>query len=220
MTAPGIFITGTDTGVGKTYIGAQLCRLLRNHGVPVQPRKPVESGCKPDKYGQLIPEDAVQYFSACQQTVSLQQICPYTFAAVVAPDHAASLAGKNLPLEKLVAACQVTSEQFLLVEGAGGFYSPIATDGLNADLAARLDLPVLLVAANRLGTINQVLLTVEAIHRNGLKLAAVILNNGTTLNVGENLNNTAGLVSRLDCPVLNSAKDSVLEESTLDFLGL
>lgn len=211
MMAAGIFITGTDTGVGKTYIGTQLCRTLHHHGFRIQPRKPVESGCDIDHNGRLQPLDASQYFSACGQSVALKQICPYRYQPAVAPDYAARLAGEELRLEELVSACQVNSDEFLLVEGAGGFYSPISSDGLNADLAEELGLPVLLVAANRLGAINHTLLTAEAIQRSGLQLVAVILNDIEGKNPNDDLNNAQSLKARLNCPVIEIPPDSTEE---------
>lgn len=202
MIAAGIFITGTDTGVGKTYIGTQLCRTLHQQGYRIQPRKPVESGCETDNNANLLPLDASQYYSACGQSVALKQICPFRYQAAVAPDYAARLVGKKLRLEELVSACQVKPNDFLLVEGAGGFYSPICSDGLNADLATELGLPVLLIAENRLGAINHTLLTAEAIQRRDLPLVAVILNDIEGKNPNDDLNNARFLKTHLNCTVL------------------
>ena len=218
MQASGIFITGTDTGVGKTYIGSELCRILYTRGIPVQPRKPVESGCTPDSQGLLIPEDANRYFAACNGSIPLQTICPWRFETAVAPDYAARLDGVNLKLQQLENSCQVKTEEFLLVEGAGGFYSPIATDGLNADLAKSLNLPVLLVASDRLGTINQVLLTANAIKQQGLKLAAVILN---SLSAPETpLNNRESLADRMDCLIVEVSRNNMPDADALASLAL
>ena len=203
MYPQGIFITGTDTGVGKTWIGSNFCAYLHQNDVPVTPRKPVESGCEKSSYGILHPADANAYFEACQQTTSLDIICPYRYEAAIAPDQAAQLAGETLKLKMLADACtKEQTDQFLLVEGAGGFYSPIASDGLNADLAVSLNLPVLLVAADRLGAINHTLLTAEAIQQRGLNLAAVVLNQ-MEMTAHENMNNAIPLKKHLDCPVVS-----------------
>ncbi len=173
----GVFITGTDTGVGKTFVGTRLAAWLAGRGLQVRPRKPVESGC-PCLKGGLLPQDALAYHQAVGGMEPLERICPYRFEAALSPERAARLAGVELRLAELVAACLdgVGAEDFLLVEGAGGFYSPLAADGLNADLAVALGLPVLLIAADRLGAIHQVLVTAEAIARRGLTLAGVVLN--------------------------------------------
>lgn len=173
----GVFITGSDTGVGKTFIGARLVGLLAGRGLSVRPRKPVESGC-PRMGGVLQPQDAMAYHAAVAGAEPLERICPHRFEAALSPERAAALAGQDLRLADLVTACLdgVQKSDFLLVEGAGGFCSPIAADGLNADLALALGLPVLLVSADRLGAIHQVLVTAEAIERRGLELAGVMLN--------------------------------------------
>lgn len=203
MNTQGVFITGTDTGVGKTWIGSSLCAFIHQHGIPVEPRKPVESGCKKSASGILQPADACAYFEACNQTIALDKICPYRYEAAIAPDQAALLAGETLSLEMLSNACtKKLAGQFLLVEGAGGFYSPIAGDGLNADLAEALDLSILLVAADRLGAINHTLLTAEAIQKRGLNLAAVVLNQ-IEMTGHEKMNNAISLQNHLDCPVLS-----------------
>lgn len=173
----GLFITGSDTGVGKTHVGVRLAALLAQQGLALRPRKPVESGC-PRVDGVLQPQDALAYHAAVAGAEPLQRICPYRFEAALSPERAAALAGQDLRLADLVAACLdgVQADDFLLAEGAGGFCSPIAAGGLNADLALALRLPVLLVSADRLGAIHQVLVSVEAIERRGLELIAVVLN--------------------------------------------
>lgn len=173
----GVFITGTDTGVGKTYIGTALAHLLTQRGLRVRPRKPVESGCLRDGDG-LLPPDAVSLGEASGAREPLDRVCPYRLEAPLSPERAAALEGLPLNLERLVNACKtgVAKDEFLLVEGAGGFCSPLTADGLNADLALALELPVLLVTADRLGAIHQALVTAEAIERRGLSLAGVVLN--------------------------------------------
>ncbi|MHB1271950.1 MAG: dethiobiotin synthase [Rhodanobacter sp.] len=173
----GVFITGTDTGVGKTYVGTALAYLLTQRGMQVCPRKPVESGCLREG-NRLLPPDATSLHEASRSHEPLERVCPYRLEAPLSPERAAALEGLPLSLERLVNACKagVAKDDFLLIEGAGGFCSPLASDGLNADLALALDLPVLLVAADWLGAIHQVLVTAEAIDRRGLALAGVVLN--------------------------------------------
>ncbi|MGQ9686869.1 MAG: dethiobiotin synthase, partial [Thiobacillaceae bacterium] len=132
----GLFITGSDTGVGKTFVGTCLVDLLARRGLRVRPRKPVESGC-PRVGGVLQPQDAAAYHAAVAGVEPLERICPYRFEAALSPERAAALAGQDLRLDALVAACLdgVEAADFLLVEGAGGVCSPIAADGRHADLA-------------------------------------------------------------------------------------
>ena len=203
----GIFITGTNTGVGKTYIGTLIARALHDNKVNVIPRKPIESGCQ-NNNGELIPADASALKDAAGYDGPLSVVCPYRFEPPVSPVRAAHLANKVLTTEQLVKHCFDESENgFMLVEGAGGFYSPLAEDGLNADLAVALKLPVVLVAEDTIGCLSQVLLNVEAITVRGLKLAAVVL---STLdeNKDPHMDNTADLRERLDVPVFSIPFDS------------
>ena len=170
----GLFITGTDTGVGKTYISAMLIRALHNRGIPVEPRKPVESGCSVSPDGNLLPADGMTLLEAAGLD-DLSVVTPFCFEAALSPPRAAALEGKVLELARLVSACHVENG-FAIVEGAGGFLSPIAADGLNADLALALQLSVVIVTADRLGCVNHCLLTCEAVERRGLDILAIILN--------------------------------------------
>ncbi len=173
----GVFITGSDTGVGKTAVGAALAWRLSCAGLVVRPRKPVESGCVAGEGG-AHSGDRETYHAAVDGREPLARIGHYRFRAPLSPERAAALEGRALCLDELVAACRegVDAEDFLLVEGAGGFYSPLTADALNADLAVALGLPVLVVSADRLGAIHQTLLTVEAVVRHGLTLAGIVLN--------------------------------------------
>lgn len=201
----GVFITGTDTGVGKTRVGAALAHLLTGCGLRVRPRKPVESGC-PEEAGGLMPQDAWTLREAAGGVDALDSVCPYRLRAPLSPERAARLLeGVPLSLGMLYEACwaEVGDEDFLLVEGAGGFYSPIAEAALNADLAGGLGLPVLVVAADRLGTLNHTLLTVEALRMRGLTLAGPVLNQPhPTAPDAEGMDNAADLERWLHCPVL------------------
>lgn len=198
----GVFITGTDTGVGKTRIGAALAHLLIGRGLRVRPRKPVESGCPTGPDG-LVPQDAAVLREAAGCTEPLERICRYRLQAPLAPERAAELEGTTLDLGRLHAACLagIGSGDFLLVEGAGGFYSPLARGALNADLAGGLGLPVLVVAADRLGTLNHTLLTVEAVRMRGLALAGLILNQPVH-QPDPAMDNAADLEHWLQMPVL------------------
>ena len=196
----GIFITGTSTGVGKTHIGVLLAKALLENHIVVIPRKPVESGCTVED-DELMPADAQALMSAAGYDGDLREVCPYRFQPPVSPARAARLANRTLTVAELVKACHHDGNTgFTLVEGAGGFYSPLADDGLNADLAAALHLPLLLVAENSLGVLNQVLLNVEAIRMRGLKLIGVVLNNLDNSQDGQ-MDNATDLRERLNCPL-------------------
>lgn len=204
LSQSGIFVTGTDTGVGKTVVGCAILGALRARGMHVIARKPVESGCR-EKDGGLWPEDGARLLEAAGGG-SLEQVTPWRFAHALAPDRAARLARTRIMLDALEAACQPTpaEEGFRLVEGAGGFLSPLAEDGLNADLAMRLGLPVLLVAPDRLGVINHILLTIEAIQRRQLTLAGLVLNDCAGPGP-EGMDNRKDLERRLQVPTWSFA---------------
>lgn len=174
---PGLFITGTDTGVGKTFVTAALARVLHAAGRRVAVRKPVESGC--ERVGdQLLGHDARCLQAAAGAWETAEQICPFRFVAALSPEHAARLEGVPLRLKEVVKAASsgLATADLVLVEGAGGWYSPLTGDGLNADLAEALQLPVLIIAADRLGAINHSLLTLEAIAQRQLPCRGIVLN--------------------------------------------
>ena len=199
----GVFITGTNTDVGKTFIAVAIAKALTARNITVIPRKPIESGCIKQN-DELIPQDASALKLAANYNGSLSEVCPYRFEPPISPVRAAHLANKILTTEQLVNICLDGSEDgFVLVEGAGGFYSPLAENGLNADLAVALQLPVLLVADDRLGALSQVLLNVEAIQMRGLPLAGVVMNQLQESH-SDYMDNTADLRERLDCPVFHN----------------
>jgi dethiobiotin synthetase len=175
----GLFITGTDTGVGKTYVAAMIARALAASGVRVGVYKPVASGCR--RAGRtLVSDDAVELWEAAGRPGKLAAVCPQRFAAPLAP-HLAAHAEKNRVDPKLLRAglsawmgkCDV-----VLVEGAGGLFSPVSDEDFVADLAWDFGYPLVVVAANRLGTINATLQTLisAAAYREGLPIAGVVLN--------------------------------------------
>lgn len=171
----GLFMTGTDTGVGKTWIGTQLLQCLRLRGIPIAPRKPVESGWLDN---QLTETDSWKLATCATGFQPLNQICANPLKEPLAPPRAALLEGKYLTIHNLANDClrHKNEQEFLYVEGAGGFYSPLAHDGLNADLAQQLGLPVLVVSLDRVGALNHILLTCQALVSRGLSLAGIILN--------------------------------------------
>jgi dethiobiotin synthetase len=199
----GVFITGTSTAVGKTHIAVSIARQLTRQNIKVIPRKPVESGCT--RQGDtLLPQDAIALKQAADYQGELSEICPYPFEPPTSPARAARLADTAITTEQLATTClQGCDDGFILVEGAGGFYSPLAEDGLNADLAVALQLPVILVADDRLGALNQVLLNAEAIQMRGLPLLAVVLN-AVDDKQNEHIDNSADLRERLDYPIFST----------------
>ena len=196
----GAFITGTDTDVGKTYIACCIAKTLIKQNMPVTPRKPIASGCIRQENGNLLSEDALFLQQACQSKTPLKTICPYQFEPAISPQQAIKQANLTITIQDLAQACQNKDDSFTMVEGAGGFYSPLALDGLNKDLAIQLNLPVILVVANRIGCINQTLLSIEAIQNSGLKLHSIIINQTTN----NNFNYAQGLKDYTDNTIFST----------------
>ena len=173
----GVLITGTDTGVGKTYVALLFMKLLLRKGVFVGVMKPVETGC--EKTGDhLVPEDAEKLRVGSQVSDPLDLINPYRFEAPLAPSEAARQEGVQIDLARLRQNFDILRlrHSLLLVEGAGGLLVPLLGGYTFADLARDWRLSLLLVVGSRLGAINQTLLTLEVARRRGLRILGVILN--------------------------------------------
>jgi dethiobiotin synthetase len=174
----GIFITGTDTDVGKTWVAAGLTAALRERDVNAVYFKPIQSGC-PLKEGRLIPSDALLARQVAGLTEPLEVLTPIALRLPLAPGVAAAQAGVEVDLELVAAACRNLSSryEFLVVEGAGGLYVPlIGMDFLVLDLIRWLGLPLTVVAKSGLGTINHTVLTVKTALGADVQVAGVILN--------------------------------------------
>jgi len=177
MKIRGIFITGTDTGVGKTYVGAGLAAAMRENGIEIGVMKPAETGCLLRK-GVLVPRDALQLMKAGGGDDPLDLVNPYRFRVALAPAIAAARAGKKIEIRRIISAYRTLARKhpFMIVEGAGGIMVPLTTRRNYLDLAGVLDLPVLVVARPGLGTINHTLLTVMALRSRGVRIAGIVIN--------------------------------------------
>lgn len=167
-TAQGIFITGTDTGVGKTLVAAGLVRLLAGQGRRVLGLKPIASGAVQTAAG-LRNADALALAAESSVHVPYAATNPYCFEPAIAPHLAAAEAGVPIPVTALMRWYQevATDAEFVIVEGAGGWRVPLHPDGFLSDLPEQLGLGVVLVAGLRLGCLNHARLTLEAIERSG-----------------------------------------------------
>jgi len=173
----GLFITGTDTGVGKTYVAVGIAQELVSRGFNVGVMKPAETGCQIRK-GQLMPSDALRLMSATGSQDPLSLVNPYRFRNPLAPSVAARLEKKNISDTRLLSAYKTLSQrhEFMIVEGAGGIMVPLSRNYLFLDLAEAFHLPVLIVSRPGLGTINHTLLTIVAMKRRRIKIAGVVVN--------------------------------------------
>ena len=177
MAPRGIFITGTDTGVGKTIVAATLARLLRMNGIKVGVMKPVTSGCC-EENGELVSSDARLLCQAIGSDEVSEDVAPYRLREPLAPAEAAKRDGVRIDFSAIKAAFDrlATSCEYIIVEGAGGLMVPLSGGLLVADLARELGLPLLVVARPGLGTINHTVLTCFAAQQMGLQVSGVIVN--------------------------------------------
>jgi dethiobiotin synthetase len=175
----GLFITGTDTEIGKTYVASLVARALVEAGHRVGVYKPAASGCLA-RDGTLVSLDAEALWQAAGSPLSLAEVCPQKFAAPLAPHLAAAAEGRTLDGDLLRRGLDVwlARSEVVLVEGAGGLMSPLGEEEYVADLAMDFGFPLVIVAANALGTINRVLETciTAATFRDGLEVAGIVLN--------------------------------------------
>lgn len=172
------FIIGTDTNVGKTYVASALVRHFADAGLKTIGMKPIASGCEQNPQGELLNDDVLALTAASNVHASLDLINPYCFAPAIAPHIAAEQAGVAMQLDVIADAYQQLKSlaEVVIVEGAGGFLVPINEQQTLADLAVKLELPIILVVGMKLGCINHALLTVEAILARGLELAGWVAN--------------------------------------------
>lgn len=203
----GLFFTGTGTEVGKTYVAALAAQALVAAGFKVGVYKPVASGCHAEADGTLVSEDALALWEAAGRPGELERVCPQRFAAPLAPHLAAKAAGQEVDAELLRSGLAYWQDRsdIVLVEGAGGLMSPLTEEEYNADLAADFGFPLVIVAANRLGTINHTLQTLiaAAAFGNGLPVAGVVLNNiGDTATDISTASNLSELKARCVSPML------------------
>jgi dethiobiotin synthetase len=172
---PGLFVTGTDTGVGKTVVACALAEQLRARGVDVGVMKPIETGV-----GAQGPLDAIALAEAAGVDDPIERICPIRLELPAAPDVAAEAEGRALELGLVRAAFDAlrARHELLLVEGAGGLLVPITAERSMAELARELGLPLLVVTRGRLGTVNHTRLTLEAAAARALPVAGVVISHG------------------------------------------
>ncbi len=196
---PAWFITGTDTEIGKTFVACALLHALRLSGARAVAMKPIAAGC--DENG--INDDVERLLAASSFAPPRQLVNPYAFRAAIAPHIAAAEEGRQIELPAIATAfAELRSlADVVLVEGVGGFCVPLDATTDTADLAALLDLPLILVVGMRLGCINHALLTAQAIAARGLPLAGWVANriDPAMSRFSENL---AALRSRLPAPLL------------------
>lgn len=202
---PGLFIVGTDTEVGKTYVTSMIASQLHAEGYRVGVYKPVASDCYDDG-DEVISEDAVTLWQAAGQPRTWQEVCPQRYRAPVAPHLAAEMEGKKLDEELLRSGLNAWCDSdIVLVEGVGGLMTPISDTEYVADLAADFGFPLIVVASNMLGVINQTLQTLvtAAAFDDGLDVAGLILNRVQYLDSDRSISTNCDQIrSRTPVPIL------------------
>ena len=200
----GYFITGTDTGIGKTRSAVALMAALQQRGLTVCGMKPVSAGCTLGVEG-LVNDDAIQLQQQSSLHLPYKTVNPYAWEAAIAPHIAAQQQGNEMTLAPIRSSFQKITAQcdIVIVEGAGGWLVPFNDTQTMADIAVDLSLDVILVVGIRLGCINHALLTVESIQKKGCKLAGWIANHLSEINaVAEE--NVKYLTCQIDAPLLGT----------------
>ena len=199
-----LFVTGTGTDVGKTYVTAQIATALREIGIlGIGVYKPVSSGCI-WRNDELLSNDAEQLWLSAGKPRTLHEVSPQRFEAALAPNVAARTVGQQVDRNLLRGGLDPWAGfDFVLVEGVGGLMSPISDHDLVADLAVDFAYPLLIVVANQLGCINDTLQTLIAAEHYGLRVRGIVLNDTDPVNNDESQKTNRSEIERLtDVPVL------------------
>lgn len=207
----GLFIAGTDTGVGKTLVAQALIQRYVAAGKRVAAMKPVSAGCVKTPEGWLN-DDVAQLRAASNVALPLALMNPYAFELPIAPHIAAQQAGIEIDLARIESAYREIESQSddVIVEGVGGLLVPINATQTAVDIVVRLNLPVILVVGMRLGCLNHALLTVEAMQQRGLTLAGWIANRIDPAMPAFDAN-LASLQARISAPLWGVASSSTLQ---------
>ena len=204
------FVTGTDTGAGKTLISCALLHAFAAKGLRVAGMKPVAAGCDENEHN----EDAKKLRAASNILASYGQINPYCFLHPIAPHIAARNTGVRIDLSRILTSYRelISQADVVIVEGIGGFKVPLNERQDSADLAQQMELPVILVVGMRLGCLNHALLTAGAIEACGLKLAGWVAN-VLDANMAALRDNIAALEQRLTAPLLGVVEYQALPDA-------
>lgn len=191
----GVFVTGTDTGVGKTVVACELIRGLRGRGIETGVIKPIETGVGADG-----PADAIALRHACGARDPIGDVCPQQFRLPAAPSVAAAAAGRRVDLSAITTAYERVRRgcDFVVAEGAGGLLVPIDDRFDMLDLARELRLPALLVARAALGTINHTRLSLEVARQRGLEVVGVVISHADGVLTAADAANLTALRELLD----------------------
>jgi len=208
----GYFVTGTDTGVGKTLISSALVYGFAQRGFRSAGMKPVAAGCQLEA-GVWMSDDVKSLRTASNVELPLPLVNPYAFQPPVAPHVAAAWAGQRIEMSRITTAFAEARALVdrLVVEGVGGFRVPLNAREDTADLAVALGLPVVLVVGVRLGCLSHALLTAEAIRTRGLPIAGWVANH-VERDMAAAAENVAALRERLEAPLIAEVSFSAIAD--------
>lgn len=205
-----IFITGTNTEVGKTFITKNLIERIQLKGYSVSPYKPVETGCI-KKSLTLIPNDSMIYFRAINKRIALDQINPYRFLEPISPAAAIKRSKRKVTINDYLSKLKdLPNSDLTIIEGAGGLCSPLAPDGYNIDLIRKAKVSTVLVAKDEIGVINNVILSLSMLQKYKIKVLAIVLNRKVS-SQPDGMNNYQEIKSLTKVPliqILNKKEDN------------
>ena len=205
MNSRKLFITGTNTEVGKTFVACEMLKYLVESSISVAAFKPIETGCT-KKNSKLQPNDSKRFYSILDKVLSLDLINPYRFVPPISPNRAIRLAKRKITLDDYCEKLSLLNEHdYIIIEGAGGLCSPLSSDGLNIDFAKKIKMDSILVARDEIGVINNVILSINTFAKYKIKLRAIVLNR-VNVKQPDGMNNAKELGSFTNIPIIQIIK--------------
>ena len=214
-----LFITGTNTEVGKTFVTCEMLKHLVKSKKSTAAFKPIETGCtKNNKI--LQPNDSKLFYKVLGKTLSLDLINPYRFIPPISPNRAIRLAKENITLNDYCDKLNLlNTHDYILIEGAGGICSPLSCDGLNIDFAKKVKMDSILIARDEIGVINNVILSINTFIKYKLNLKAIVLNRINTKQPC-GMDNVKELRSFTNIPIIQIIKGRPTERAVKKLLNL
>lgn len=214
-----LFITGTNTEVGKTFVTCEMLKHLVKSKKSTAAFKPIETGCtKNNKI--LQPNDSKLFYKVLGKTLSLDLINPYRFIPPISPNRAIRLAKENITLNDYCDKLNLlNTHDYILIEGAGGICSPLSCDGLNIDFAKKVKMDSILIARDEIGVINNVILSINTFIKYKLNLKAIVLNRINTKQP-RGMDNVKELRSFTNIPIIQIIKGRPSERAVKKLLNL
>ena len=219
MSSRKLFITGTNTEVGKTFVTCEMLKHLVKSKKPSAAFKPIETGCN-ESDGVLQPNDSKHFYEILGKSLSIDLINPYRFIPPISPNRAIRLAKKKITLNDYCKKLNLlNTHDYILIEGAGGVCSPLSYDGLNIDFAKKVRMDSILVARDEIGVINNVILSINTFIKYKLNLKAIVLNR---INIKQpcGMDNVKELGSFTKIPIIQIIRGKPTERAVKKLLNL